>query len=581
MAALSAASCQPEPVDYDPALAPTVDRMMTAYPDLAGRRFLVLADFETPEQATLFRRHSRGDAHPIAVSVEQAQRETGVGSLPMVLENGSDRIVAVDAPDRPWSLHRDWSGYHLLLFSVFSPRDLGGFTFTLRSGTEMPLTYVHPPVFLTAGWNLVRVDLGTVAEVADLHDVRELAFGCERLDMPTELYLDDLILVDNEAAFFGSPDGNEGELYVTQRGRRLVVGACGHFELTFLDGQVAQWFDLAHDPGRIHNLAGPGPLGPAPVVLTGTGEATGQVDDLASWSGLGLAVDTFQSVIEASPLRVVVAGERRFGAPGETMTDRHPAHRWRYTIYRDGRLYVECTGTARTSTFVPPALGVAFCVDRDQNFTRDAVAADPPDDAQADGSGAGPGAPSYMLWSRDEPGRADLLVVPSTPLSFAVAPPDDAPRCCAVWMLPETGERFFFAAMLHLHGAKLDTPAAARPIADDYVRPLPIGIDVGRLVRTDGGDFNNDGFSEGRGYYVLQLDGSVAKIRLRARPCPRFAPTFRLVDVALRDVWIYVNGRELTDAQRTDDGDLLWTVGDVLAGELLIEIVSRPREGGD
>lgn len=40
---------------YDPALPPTTDRLMAAYPDLESRRFQVLADFEEPEQATLFR----------------------------------------------------------------------------------------------------------------------------------------------------------------------------------------------------------------------------------------------------------------------------------------------------------------------------------------------------------------------------------------------------------------------------------------------------------------------------------------------------------------------------------------------
>jgi hypothetical protein len=194
---VSAISCEPRPDAYDPVLAPTADRIRAAYPDLAGERFLVLADFETPEQATLFRRRAQGVDHPLTVSVERAQRETGVGSLPMMLADASERIIATDAPDRPWSLHRDWSSYHLLLFSVYSPRNLGGFTFTLRSGTEHPLTYTHRRIFLKAGWNLVRIDLGTVTEMVDLRDVRAIAFGCDPLDTPTQFYLDDLLLVDN------------------------------------------------------------------------------------------------------------------------------------------------------------------------------------------------------------------------------------------------------------------------------------------------------------------------------------------------------------------------------------------------
>ena len=100
---------------YQPVLAPTTDRLVAAYADLASKRFQVLADFETPEQGTLFRREAGGLKAPLSISVERARRETGVGSLKLSLANSSQHIVASDALESQWALYRDWSKYHLLL----------------------------------------------------------------------------------------------------------------------------------------------------------------------------------------------------------------------------------------------------------------------------------------------------------------------------------------------------------------------------------------------------------------------------------------------------------------------------------
>ena len=88
----------------------------------------------------------------------------------------------------------------------------------------------------------------------------------------------------------------------------------------------------------------------------------------------------------------------------------------------------------------------------------------------------------------------------------------------------------------------------------------------------------NDGFSESRGHYVLQLDGQVAKVRIDGSDRPRFSPVFKLVDVADRDVWVYMDGRQIKDIYRDDDGNLLFAVPGVVGREVLIEVTSRVRE---
>src|SRR5262249_31981277 len=126
--------------------------------------------------------------------------------------------------------------------------------------------------------------------------------------------------------------------------------------------------------------------------------------------------------------------------------------------------------------------------------------------------------------------------------------------------------------------ADIDSPAQANPIADDYQHPFPIGLEVGRLGRTDPGDFDSDGFSEGRGYYTLQLDGSTAKARIPGESRLRFAPAFKVMDLGARDIWAYLDGRQMKDVQRDADSNALFMVPGVVSREALLEITSRAPE---
>lgn len=556
---------------YDPKLAPTTDRLVATYPDLASKRFQILADFETPEQASLFRYEAGGMLNPMAITTERARRETGVGSLKLSLLDSSQHALAVDTPDGKWGLYRDWTKYHLLLMAVFSPRDLGGFTFSVTSGRDSKLTYRHPRIFLRQGWNTVRIDLTDMYEQINPADVREVRFWCEPLDTPVDLYLDDLILVDNEQTLFGKSNGEPGDLYAISQGRRIVVGSVERFELTFYRGRILHWFDLTRDPGRLHNLAGRGSLGPIPVVVNAAPDSVVRLDDPTQWSGLGMSVDSFQRLDEAGPARVVVLGEWRFGSPGTAKSESSPFHRWVYSVYPDGRIYLECRGTARSPTFEPPGLGVVFACDGSQGFSRHVAGGTP------DGETAPIGREPFALFSRAGPGLSNLLVVPFKPLVVRAITADQDPRLCALWQLPPQDDQFVMAAMLRVWPGDMDQPEKAVPYAVDYCHPLPIALDAGQLVRTDDGDFNNDGFSEARGYYVLQLDGNVAKVRLNGRRYPRFSPVFRIVDVTHREVWVYVDGRQIKAVNRTAQGDALFVAPGAINGEVLIEVNAGPK----
>jgi hypothetical protein len=168
--------------------------------------------------------------------------------------------------------------------------------------------------------------------------------------------------------------------------------------------------------------------------------------------------------------------------------------------------------------------------------------------------------------------------VPSRPLQPWASSAPAVSTSCVGWSVPVTDEQFTFAAMLRVWPSDIDSPEQAAPFAADYCQPLPLQLDAGQLVRTDPGDLNNDGFSEGRGYYVLQLSGSVAKVRIGGPQCLRFSPLFKIVDVSSRDVWVYLDGRQVKDLVRDEDGNVIFAVPDVISREALLEITSRPRE---
>jgi hypothetical protein len=132
--------------------------------------------------------------------------------------------------------------------------------------------------------------------------------------------------------------------------------------------------------------------------------------------------------------------------------------------------------------------------------------------------------------------------------------------------------------MLRVWPTDVDSAAQADPMSADYQQPFPIGLEVGRLGRTDPGDLNSDGFSEAAGYYLIQLDGSIARIRIQAQSHLRFSPVFKVIDVANRDVWAYLDGRQIKEIHRDPDGNALFMVPDILTRESLLEITSRAKE---
>ncbi len=519
-------------------LPPTADRLVGFYgEDLATRRFQVLAHFEDPVHTTLFRREPDRTPAAVGLSTARARHETGAASLSMTLTDSSQRVVMEETPGARWGLRADWSAYQLLLLSVYSPRDQGAFRLRISSGADAGMSWAHPRSTLRTGWNLLRIDLGDVAEQINIADVRRLEFWCDPLDSAIELFLDDLILADNSRELFASRERESGDLYARSSGRRIVVGAVDRFELVFSRGQIREWRQPSGTAGG-QNLAAPGGLGP--FVASGQ-----EAIELASgeWT---------QAILEANPLRLVLTAE-----PGG---DPAPAGvRWVYAVYADGRVFYSAMDTQPAG----PGSNLAFACDPRADFRRTVGDAQPGD----------PASTGYALLSRPAAGLADLLIVPDRALPARNLDQPDR-RIGVAYGLPAGPEPLRIAGMLQFWPDDVDGPSQAAPAAASYVNPMPLGLDVGRLVRTDPGDLNNDGYSEGGGYYALQLDGRIAKLRIDGRRQMRFSPAFKLLDVAGKEVWAYADGRQIRSLYRDQDNNVFFQVPGVINREVLVEINS-------
>ncbi|MBN1489938.1 MAG: hypothetical protein JXA69_08480 [Phycisphaerae bacterium] len=564
------AGCE-ETFRYHRPLEPVADRLMAAYPDLSSGRFLIVADFEAVEQGAIFRLAPPTAAGYVGIVGEQARAETGAGSLKVRLATAEQELVVEDTGQGPWTLPRDWGRFNLLLMSVYSPRPVAGAVFRACSGPEKTVEYARDGIVLREGWNLIRIDIGDMAQRIDIADVRQLRFGFTELDRPIELYVDDMVLADNASDVFGSRTSQPGDLYVRVEGRRFRVGVVERFELVFARGRIVEWYDLGSDPDRVRNLTGGGPLGPTPVMLGLAADGSLQIDERGGWERLGPAAESMQRLVETSPVRVVLWGEWRFGTPDAVTAAEAegPFHRWVYTIYPTGKVCLEFAGTlAATGTAVREVGYLVSCADG-EGF--EPLGPGPQTDGEA---------LSYVLFCRDEPGGPDLLYAfqraATAPKARAVRHDAD-PRLGMLFHGGPADAVAVWSAMFNVWPSDVDTRRQAEPIVLDYANPLPIAVDAGRLVRTDAGDTDNDGFNEARGHYTLEPEGNAVRVRLDGRHRMRFGPAFKIVDVAGRDVWAYVDGLEIRPIARDEEDNAIFQIPRVIDKETLVEVTTRER----
>ncbi len=547
----------------DPQFSTQSDRLMAYYPDLQTGRFAVVADFEQPRHMELFQLAGESATAELGLLIEGGVTATGGRCLHAVFGDAGDTLLADSSTARNWFLKRDWRDYNLLLMSVHSPSDGVELELSIVAGSTKP---VHTLLPLHAGWNLVRLDLHEVGESVPLDSVRALRWSVVDPDRPIELRFDDIILADNREAVMGSSTGYEGRIYLERDGRRWRIGAAGRFELGFSNGQIVEWYDLESDPNRLRNLLADNVLGPLPIVLPDSDRDA----DVADFSDLGESVLARQRVLEVSELRVMVACDWEFTAARGGPSDETPFHRWTYTIYPTGQVFVHIETTTSHGAWQVDNLGLALTRAGGSKLELVAHSA-----AQLDASAD----LRHACYGYVQPA---MLNGPS--LLWVMHDGRVAPRMEAI---QESDQH---RAILVASGGATDRPvqswdclisvwpadqvsgAGAEERALDYCYPAQFRPSVGRLVTDHPDDPGHDGYAEQTGSYLVATENGRLKLLLDGDRRKRHAPVFTILGSSEQEAVIYVDDIIVETQARDAAGNIIFQIPRTISVDARVEV---------
>jgi hypothetical protein len=486
-------------------------------------------------------------------------------SLKFDLTSAADRLVCELQRAASDGAPRDWSDFGALLLRIWGPPDGADAVLLIRSGGIAGFGEATFPLHLTAGWNLITVDLDALSRDRERHDMRQLEISPVIGSKLATFYLDDLVLADR-THWFTDQDGEPGELYAYVRGPRAFVGVPGGFELDFAEGAISAWYATGPE-----NLAGRGGLGPWPVFIAD--DWSGRAEDLRRGLTIAGPVErgsrpaAGQKIVESSPARVVLEGSREL-SPGRIATGavgpaKMPRCVARYAIYPDGRVFVQTDLEAESSVWPTGRLGFILSLNSGSNFS---LAERPP--ATPEHIPA-----SFAFFGRTLP-AVNLLWTPH--LAGIMR-----------WrrFLPETGHEpsLMLAGEMPAQPAMSTTqllwfcPAAldarqAEEVASDYQEPLALRPDAGTVVTDTPGDLNHDGYNESEGCYELAPQRGRLRFLFDPGSVPRQTPLFRIHTAANAQCWVYSNGQALPAIGRDAAGRILFTLPGTIRSPRLIEI---------
>lgn len=546
-------------VAYKP-LGPTQsDRLMQAYPDLLNGRFAVIADFESPGHEELVQCDTRSPKAECGVRRTGGRRETGRHSVELVAGSADDAVALNNLRAENWSLTRDWRPYDLLLLSVHSPERGLDAIVQVAAGSSATRLSVESSVPLKEGWNVLRLDLEEIAEHLPLDDMQEIRMSVGGVDHLVRLQLDDIILTGNRRDLFGDSGNTEGRLYLQQVGRRWRVGAGGRFELTFANGQIVAWYNLANDPNRLQNLVQGTTLGPNPLVLT-------ESDTSESPPEATQSVVVHPQVLEVNSVRVVIASEWRRADDLEASLDQPPIRRWVYTIYPTGQVYVQVEYSISTLPRSDGRTGLAVTLATPDRGELQTYLAQRAESSAVD---------VPFATAHNSSGNASVLYVPA---------PVDPARVEMIEQLDEDQRRLSLVAVgegefpmkepwqCHVLLASTDELAAEEALARaiGFHHPPAPSLQLGSLVDQSGSRPNPNGFDPGSGCFVIDPDRGRVRLTIDGRESPLFFPAFRITNTGGRAAQVYVDHIVLDNFAITGQGDLVFQVPQIVSDKVVV-----------
>lgn len=503
---------------------------------------------------------------------KRGRAETGRSCLLFRSGSPDDSILLNNSHAAKWSLKRDWRPYDLLLLSIQSPAPDLRLNLTIAAGPEKDRRSVGSSQPLAKGWNLLRFDVANIGEHLPLDDIQELRLAVLGAGKTVEVCLDDIVLTGNREDLFVDSANSAGGLYVRQAGRRWHVGAGGRFELTFANGQIVGWHNLAVDPYRLRNLVQGTTMGPTPVVMD-NGEARP-----FHLSTRQQEVVTDTRLVEANPVRAVITTEWRFTGSSAAVAD-PSACRWQYTIYRSGQIYVAVEATRGDRAALVPPLGLALNLATGEEDVIQTHAAAGMDVGVASRHAA-------YASARKREGNAFLL--------YSVAKPDNSASVEMIQQVdaahrvvsliaqaaaePPPLQRWSCEVWLSSAGEVSDDDALSRAVS--FRNPPELTLAIGSIA---GSLRPNDnpaptGFDRESGGYVLTPDQACVRFIVCGRG-PAFSPTFQIVDADAREAWVYVDHLIFSAVARDRFGNLLFQLPGTVRAPTLVEVLFRGPEG--
>lgn len=562
--------------------APTqVDRIMQAYRsvDIQRGRLLIIADFEDPRQMSLFSFAGASNEGKMILDPKKGRPETGTGCLLLTVGSAGDTVVVANTDQSDWYLKRDWRPYDLLMMSVYVPKDDLSLEVGIGSGLAEQRAYAYSSMPLARGWNLVRLDLAEVAEQIPLDDIREIRLGISGADRPLQVRFDDILLAGNRVDLHGDSANKVGGLYVQQAGRHLNIGTGGRFEISFANGQITNWYNLAADPYRLRNLVRGTTLGPSPVVVDESGTRLGD------FSELGRSVASRQHIVEMSAVRVVVESEWRFVNEANAPLDRCPFQRWVYTIYPTGQIFVMVEATAETDSWSPRlALAATFSSTAEEQVqTRvGGGAGGSAGERTGEASGASTSADPIFAAARNAASDAILLFIPypSDPNTRIVEHVDGERRRTSFLVLsdaPRSALRKWICQMFVATSSAVDE-SEIRFRAMDYTTRGSLRMEIGKLPASEKATMRGDGFDPGGGSFVVAVEQNRARLTLDGRERPTYSPAFVVVGGQSGQSWVYADNLIFEPITRRQGGDIVFQLPGIVRKKVMIETLFRHAE---
>jgi hypothetical protein len=389
--------------------------------------------------------------------------------------------------------------------------------------------------------------------------MRELRLAMIGARKAITVRVDDILLTRSRADLLGDSSNTAGNLYVQRVGGHWNVGAGGRFEIAFINGQVARWFNLASDPHRIRNLVEGTTLGPTPVTVNPT---TGEYLPILS---PGAQVRLDQRLIEMNAVRVVV-GIDWFDVATANQANPAPLISFRYIIYATGQIYAHTTvAQALRNQSAPMGLLVSLAAPTESDV-----------EVQTPSVSASDGRSTAFFAVRHKPGSAVLALVPSgTSGDRLLHTYDPSTRQVSLVVqedAPSAGSRLW-ASHLFVANEAAGSAQALMERAADVTSPGGVAVSIGSAADSVGATQRDDGFDPSAGCYRLKPDGGRLRIALDGTQRPMFSPAFCVSGSAGRRGWVYVKHLIHQPVAADASGDLVFQLPGEIRERTLVEVV--------